>query len=73
MAWHVDYIPADFTAVALGIREAETCAEAGKMIAHGRAILRVPAPRGWASAPCADGAGWQRSLKAHKKHCKWRA
>jgi hypothetical protein len=73
VAWHVDYSPADFVAVALGVREAENCAEAGKMIAHGRAILRQ-LKRRKARLPNPEILSrWQKSLRAFKKTCKRRA
>jgi hypothetical protein len=70
MAWHVDYIPADFVSVMMGLREAEDCREAGKLIAHGRDILRQ-LKRRKARLPNPDVlARWKRSLKSFKKTCK---
>jgi hypothetical protein len=70
VAWHVDYIPADFTAVALGVREAETCQEAEKMIAHGREILQQLRRRKVRLPNPAIVERWKRSVRSFKKHCK---
>lgn len=70
MAWHVDYGPADFTAIVIGMREAESCQESAKMIAHGREILRQLKRRKVRLPNPAIVDRWQRSLKSFRKHCK---
>jgi hypothetical protein len=70
MAWHVDYIPADFAAIVIGLREAEDCRESGKMIDHGREILRQLRRKKTRLPNPEMLARWRRSLKSFKKHCK---
>ena len=70
MAWHVDYIPADFTSVVIGLGHDLTCAESKKEIEHGRKILRQLRRRKvrMPSEPVMER--WHRAVKSFKKHCR---
>ena len=68
--WHVDYIPADFVSIAYAVREAETCAESKKLIAHGQVILRQLKRRKVRMPNAEVLIRWKHSLKSFKKHCK---
>jgi hypothetical protein len=70
--WHVDYIPADFTAVVIGLSQDISCHEAQREIEHGRKILSQLRRRKVRLPSEPVMARWNRSLKSFKKHCRRR-
>ena len=69
MAWPVEYVPADFASVVIGLGHDLTCAESKKEIEHGRKILRqLRRRKAGVSIPIM--ARWHRALRSYKKHCR---
>jgi hypothetical protein len=69
LGWHVDHIPADFTARVMHLHEARSCAEAAEVIEDARGVLRQLRRKGRMPNP-STMASWNRSLKAFKKTCR---
>ncbi len=68
--WHVDYIPADFTSVVIGLRAARDCKETRQLVDKGREILRQLRRRKVRLPSTEVMDRWQRSLRSFKKYCR---